>query len=212
MNAFADTILSMMFGWLKTLVQGIWSSATTGSVQNFFVWLGDHWFYVVLGVCVLCTVVDYLIWLIRWRPYIIWRNRLRRLFSPHRNLPLQHRQFRQGYDSGVEMDLSDMPPADPHPEYVHWQPQNYTAPSQEQPEYAELAYSPSAYTELASQPYWTEETAAPQVRNRRSQRYAKKKFRLSGILREEEENALLDGLPPAVSQEEAFHAPIYPEH
>lgn len=194
MNNFADTLLKMLFGWMRTLMEGIWMSFSSGKMRNTISWLGDHWLWLVVFLCIACTVLDYFIWFIRWKPYVIWRNKLRRIFRK------EQRQFQNGYDQGVEIDLSDLPemmPAEEEVDFSAWQ----------QPEYAPLPQEPLPAPEM---PVFVPEQ--PAVRNRRSQRHEKKKFRLTGILptANEESEQLLDGLPPAIDKNDAFHAPVYP--
>lgn len=205
MNAFADTLLSLMFGWLRTLVEGIWSTTTSGRFQHMLVWLGDHWFFVALGLCILFTVVDFLVWLIRWQPYRLWHSRIARLLG---RAPRERREFRHGYDSGVEMDFSDLAPATPAEDYAAWQPETWQPAPQE--EDFPLFTSPAPGQPSEEDAYGYSQPAT--VRNRRSERYEKKKFRIGRILApaKEEEAAMLDGLPPAVDKENAFHAPVYP--
>lgn len=205
MNAFADTLLSLMFGWLRSMVEGIFSSASSGRFSSFFTWLGDHWFWLVAVLCIICLVLDYLIWFIRWRPYVIWRNKLRRLFG-HRETPLPDAGFDTGYETGVDMDLTDMPDTPvPEYEYAVWQPELHPQP--QEPVYEAPVSQPVYQDEV---PYIPQE---PIVRNRRSQRHEKKKFRLPGLLGSDqaEESGLIDGLPPVVNKEDAFHAPVYPD-
>ena len=220
MNAFADTLLSILFGWLRTLVEGIWSASSSGRFQRLFVWLGDNWYWVLIALCILCTVMDYLIWLIRWRPYIIWRNKLRRLFNRKDRADAQ---FAQGYDSGVDVDLTGVSPTPVQEPYAAWQPDAYWRDKEQEP-----AFVPPAEEQVYTQPLFEapeaapvyeqpaimeEPLAEPTVRNRRSQRYEKKKLRLPGLLgnEQDENNAMLDGLPPVVKKEDAFHAPVYPD-
>lgn len=294
MNKFADTLLSLLFGWMRTFVEGIWNSFSSGQMQDTISWLGDHWLLLVLLLCVVCTVLDYFIWFIRWKPYVIWRNKLRRLFGHKESSEdyAEYYTFQRGYDQGVEMDLSGFPAdSQPIPEdaaYLSWQPEDEPASSYAQPvpestqTYPQMpipeqtqAYAhakvirqtpaqppvsepaPVFSQKPAAQPmqYYPQHTvyeepavpnvqpvhpirtssapadAAPSVpedaclqpvsaylpdqsmpRPRRSQRYEKKKSRLSGFLptADEESEQLLDGLPPAVDQNEAFRAPVYP--
>lgn len=194
MNNFADTLLKMLFGWMRTLMEGVWTSFSSGKMRNTISWLGDHWLWLVAFLCIVCTMLDYFIWFIRWKPYVIWRNKLRHIFRKE-----QH-QFQYGYDQGVEIDLSDLPemmPAEEEVDFSAWQ----------QPEYAPLPQEPLPAPEM---PAFVPEQ--PAVRNRRSQRHEKKKFRLTGILptADEESEQLLDGLPPAIDKNDAFHAPVYP--
>ena len=55
-----------------------------------------------------------------------------------------------------------------------------------------------------------EASAAP--RRRRSEKYDKKKPAWTNklMIPEVEEDSLLDGLPPAVDRQQAFHEPVYP--
>lgn len=214
MNNFADTLLKMLFGWMRTLMEGVWNAFSSGRMRNTISWLGDHWLWLVVFLCIACTVLDYFIWFIRWKPYVIWRNKLRRLFQgrPAHDEEPEYYLFQQGYDDGVDMDLSDMPvpaPAAADAEYFAWQqpvyePQPETLPLEPAGEMAEEAYVPQ------EMPVFIPEQ--PAVRNRRSQRHEKKKSRLHGILpvADEESEQQLDGLPPAVDKNDAFHAPVYP--
>lgn len=213
MNNFADTLLKMLFGWMRSLMESVWSAFSSGQMRNTISWLGDHWLWLVVFLCIVCTVLDYFIWFIRWKPYVIWRNKLRRLFGA-RTSPdeaPEYQQFLYGYDQGVEMDLNDLPPAPVAEEedLSFWQ----------EPVYEPLVESspvPPAY-EMAEELPAPQEVPVfvpeqPAVRNRRSQRHEKKKFRLPGLLpaANEENEQMLDGLPPPVDKSEAFHAPVYP--
>lgn len=208
MNSFADTLLSLLFGWLRALVEGIWGFISSGEMRNTISWLGDHWLWLVIVVCIVCVVLDYFIWLIRWKPYIIWRNKLRRLFgrkapsAPH-PVEADYFEFQMGYDQGVDLDMQDMPYA-PQPQeendFSIWQQPAFQPPQEE------FLPPPVPYAEAPMLP------PVQGVRNRRSDRYDKKKFRLSGILpsADDEAETMLDGLPPAINKNEAFHAPVYP--
>ena len=103
MNTFANSLFTMLFSWAKRLIRHAWDDTVSGQFSSFFIWLGDHWVWVALGLIIGCTVVDYLIWLIRWRPYLLWRaffRRVGRFFRGH------SRQFEQGYDSSVDIRLT----------------------------------------------------------------------------------------------------------
>ncbi len=209
MNAFADTLLSLVFGWMRALVEGIWSFISSGRFQSALSWLGDHWLWLVVLLCIAGTVLDYLIWLFRWRPYIIWRNKLRRLFGKAPRQQTEADVFQYGWEEGVDVDLTDMQPA-PVPEAVSYE-------AWQQPVYAEAAPENAPWE--APAPYPAEEALPapaevppPLRRNRRSQRHEKKKSILSDLLptANDEEDALLDGLPPVVNKQQAFHAPVYP--
>ena len=101
MNAFANTLFSLLLGWVKGLLQSVYGMFSGGKVSSFFVWLGDHWLGVVVVVCLAGAVADLIIWLLRWRPDLVWRTRLRHLFG-HRT-DMGTRQFRKGYNEAVDI-------------------------------------------------------------------------------------------------------------
>lgn len=241
MNTFADSLFSMLFGWVRTLVQGVWSAVVQGHSGGFFSWLGDHWLWLALIICLICTAVDFIIWMIRWRPYLVWRTKFRRLLRRLRGEPEDARAFETGYTDGVALNLQDepapewqpapdLPPETPArqpavlPEefYVPRQPlpQEASAPQVPQPadayaapvSYEAPAYSTPAgeYIPLPEQPP-ADPVAAP--RRRRSDKHAQKKVswheRL--VADDDDQEGLLDGLPPAVDREQAFHEPVYPQ-
>ena len=256
MNTFANALFTLLFGWLRTLMQGIWSAVSAGTFSRFFTWLGDHWLWVAVLLCVACTVVDYFIWLIRWRPYLVWRSKMSRLVHRLKGGRLDsERRFSQGYKDAVPLDIpQDAPPPQEEewiPEYrpePAWQPQQdmyapvqpTVQPVQEalppQEEYA-FPQTPAAQPPLPEQPvvqrrYFprTTEYQVPPVyipspgdaafrtdmpaarRKRRSDKYDRQRLswheRLIGA--SDEEERMLDGLPPAVDREQAFHEPVYP--
>ncbi|MDY3279696.1 MAG: hypothetical protein SOX25_06285 [Eubacteriales bacterium] len=284
MNAFANTLFSVLFSGIRSMIEGIWAAAASGRLSRFFSWLGDYWLIVVAVICAGATCMDYLVWLIRWRPYLVWRTKLRRLFSrPSRRQAEANRRFARGYQGGVNLDISDtmhapreeawddpalweqpapQPPvsfpdapyADPGyaasdapadnsgPVYgqavpapnAYAQPESPYAPPT--PVYQNAAYYHSPYgNELPMQPddrfsalspaaqeeppeAWlhtpvSDAAETPAGRNpRRGRAQLKKRFSLHERLTavDEEEEGMLDGLPPVVDREQAFHEPVYP--
>lgn len=231
MNNFANTIFTVLFGWVRSLVGGIWNAVVHGELSRFFIWLGDHWLAVLVFLCLCCTVLDYLVWLLRWRPHLVWRTKFRRLLSRLRG---QDAAFSQGYEEGVALELDDEPPA-PAPgwaEAQEWQqprpqPQEETPPIWQQeenlpPPQEQMSYSrryfpqpesyepPPVYTPSRRDGGYASDMPAAR-RKRRSEKYEhrKKPWERLSVEREDEE-AMLDGLPPAVDREQAFHEPVYP--
>ena len=109
MNTLSNNVLAVLFSWMRSLIQGVWGAMFSGTSKGFWPWLGDHWLLLIVLLCIGCTVLDYLIWLIRWRPYILWRQWLRRLL--HRNAADASKNdldFDRGYAAGVNLDLGGM--------------------------------------------------------------------------------------------------------
>jgi len=244
MNSFANSLFALFFGWARTLIQQIWTSAAAGRYSGFLAWLGDHWLWLAAVLCVVCTVLDFVIWMIRWRPYLLWRTSLRRLLRRINPKNAENTwRFARGYEGGIALE---MPPEDeaPSPPPVSWQEQEaWAQPSNENPPPEEggqaepfqpfppadeapvspsddrgryfsapTAYEPppmSISTRIPS----SRATDMPAARRkRRSEKYAARRadWRMKLMGHDEDEDALLDGLPPAVDKQQAFHAPVYP--
>ena len=251
MNSFANSLFSLMFGWARALIQQVWNSGVSGQYNGFFVWLGHHWVWLVLILCLVCTAMDFLIWLVRWRPYLVWRSALRRLLRRVQGARAESaRRFAKGYQGGVELD---MPPAEePQPSQQDWEEtdwQQEAPPEQEAmpetlhtftravlrtdeilrqtetefiPESAGAARQRQFPTPEGYEPppmmassrrnaaYGTDLPAAR--RRRRSEKYERRRaeWRERLIKGDEDEDSLLDGLPPAVDRQQAFHEPVLP--
>lgn len=237
MNTFANSLFTMLFTWAKGLIRHVWDDIVSGQFNGFFIWLGDNWVWVVLGLIIGCTVVDYLIWMIRWRPYLLWRAFFRRVGRFFRG---QSRQFEQGYDSSVDIRLTpEQETAVPAEEAEmpleeSWIPETWGQPQpmaeEEAPQPApvfsaaeEREPRPRQFTPpqgyeappMAAGPKpvagsFAVETSAP--RRRRAERYERrrKEWRRRLMNGGAEDYELLDGLPPAVDRQQAFHEPVYP--
>lgn len=227
MNNFANSIFTVLFGWVRSLVQGIWNAIVRGELSRFFTGLGDYWLAVLLLLCLCCTVLDYLVWLLRWRPYLVWRTKLRRIFRGQRT---EEAQFHQGYEEGVSLDLEEAPaPAPAWEEAQEWQQPSASAWQEEKQAtnavaQEEMGHSrrffpqpesyepPPVYTPSRQDAAFSSDMPAAR-RKRRSEKYERKKPRpweKLAVSREDEEE-MLDGLPPAVDREQAFHQPVYPQ-
>lgn len=228
MNAFANNIFSILFSWLRSLTESLWHSAASGSFSALLTWLGDHWIVAVAVLCVLCTVLDYLVWLIRWRPYVIWRQKILRLFGRSTGKAKEAEDFEQGYLGGVEIALPEMPQtrqdANVYPA-EYWE-----TPVQEAPAPAVYEAAPPQIYQAETPPVFTPPAAAeapaaeasayipsdanvPLQRRRRSARHEKRAATLPEKLlaADDEEDRLLDGLPPVVDHKTAFRQPVYPD-
>lgn len=234
MNAFANALFTMLFGWIRTGVQILWNAFTQGHLAGFFTWLGDHWFIVLVFLCLVCTVMDYLVWLVRWRPYLVWRTKMRRFFAALRGKAwTDSRQFDRGYKGGVQMDGLEPPapipepipeppvyyPKEPvvYPSFQAEEPAVYQAPPAPAADYAPLYTPPPAPLFPPASP-----DAAPafepeeeRIRHRRSEKHGHSQPAGRWHERRQDDAGDADGqegLPPAVDQEDAFHAPVYPVH
>ncbi len=74
MGSFWTMLFETLTGWVRGIVSGIWSSFNPGSGGNFFSWLIDHWFVVLIVICVIGAAADLIVYLFRWQPYRVWKR------------------------------------------------------------------------------------------------------------------------------------------
>lgn len=89
MGSFANSAFSMILGWIRSAVSGLWRMVFAAEDSNFLTWLGDNWLGLVIALCVVCTAVDVVIHLIRWRPLTVYASFFRRLFGKKEEQELQ---------------------------------------------------------------------------------------------------------------------------
>ncbi|MDD3214138.1 MAG: hypothetical protein PHY64_10710, partial [Eubacteriales bacterium] len=69
--------LSLLLGWLRSLFNAVWTLLGSSEGNSFFTLLRNNWKIIFIVLCVGGFVVDRIIYLIRWRPYYVWRSRRR---------------------------------------------------------------------------------------------------------------------------------------
>ena len=239
MNHFANSLFTLIFGWSRTIIQQVWTSSASGHFSGFFTWLGDHWIVLAAGLALLGTAIDLLIWLLRWQPYLVWKTRLRqlkRLLPGQKTAPA--RRFEKGYQGGVALDIQqeETPPQEQPPQ-EEWQApvwpddpdgthsfteqvqveEDFSVPGDERQGRArqsgDEAYEPPAMVTASwLSGAYQQKSSAPLPRRRRSDKAVRQKPAWTSklMIREVEEDSILDSLPPAVDRQKAFHEPVYP--
>lgn len=81
MGSFANSAFSIILGWIRSAVSGLWQMVFATGDNDFIRWIGDNWLALVIALCAVCTLVDVIIHLIRWRPMQVWASFFRRLRS-----------------------------------------------------------------------------------------------------------------------------------
>jgi hypothetical protein len=77
MNGFTNTILSLLLGWVRTFFNAVWALLDSDGGGSFLAFVSGHWKTIFIFMCVGGFVVDRLIYLVRWRPYYVWRSKRR---------------------------------------------------------------------------------------------------------------------------------------
>lgn len=80
MGSFANTLFSVLLGWVKSAISWLWQLIGSEDVGGFMGWVLDgwNWLTVVIVLCAAGVLLDLVIYLIRWQPYRVWRSFLRR--------------------------------------------------------------------------------------------------------------------------------------
>ena len=125
MGTLADSLFTVLMSWVRALVSGIWAlfSSEDTTVLGF---LGKNWMIIAGVMIVAGLVIDWLIWLVRWQPYHIWAQRVRRLLGEE---PEEEQKPAPKARAAVARGRTmPKPPAEPV----------YEEPAHEQEDFAEL--------------------------------------------------------------------------
>lgn len=79
MSTWADSLFSLLMGWVHALVNGVWALFSSDNT-TFLAFLGKNWLTIALIIIVVGLVIDWLVWLVRWQPYRLWARRARKVF------------------------------------------------------------------------------------------------------------------------------------
>lgn len=76
MGKFTDLLFSILLGWVRALANSIWAIFTSDR-NSLLEWLGKYWLPVCIVLVSIGLAGDWLVWLIRWRPFHAWSIRAR---------------------------------------------------------------------------------------------------------------------------------------
>ena len=77
MGTLADSLFNVLMSWVRALVNSIWALFTTDHM-TLLEFLGKNWVILVVIMLAAGLVMDWLVWLVRWKPYHLWARRVRR--------------------------------------------------------------------------------------------------------------------------------------
>lgn len=78
MGQFASMLFSALLGWVQTAASWLWGLLTNADGNAWLKWLMDHWLLLAIILCLGGLVIDFVVYLIRWQPYRVWRSFLSR--------------------------------------------------------------------------------------------------------------------------------------
>jgi|GEM_PF-4935563 len=231
MGSFTQSVLNALLSWLRTGITGLWDIVNSKDTQTSLQWLGENWLVPVLLLAAGGVIIDFFIWLIRWRPFYVWGSSWRRfkrhfLKAERAEAPLPRRAYHR--TPAFEPQYDEAPV---------FQTQAY-APVEEEAYYEE-PYAEEEYIEEREPiytpppaPYVLEEVASPYERPRqqvaptprREGRRSATTHRRTGLfgsvarnIKQNFQEAADDGEfapfappKPRIDRTTAFHTPAYP--
>ena len=86
-TGYSNAIVNAMLGWLKALANWVLKLFNlAGSGGNPLLWLSENWLKLLIVLLILGVAMDWLVWMIRWRPYWIWFKKKRIIVNDERFL------------------------------------------------------------------------------------------------------------------------------
>lgn len=73
MGQFTNTLFQVLLGWVQGVVSTLWRLIVSPDGSGGLRWLLEHWLVLLLLLCVAGGAIDFLVYLIRWQPYRVWR-------------------------------------------------------------------------------------------------------------------------------------------
>ena len=107
MNAFANSWLSVLLGWVKGIAKAVFDFFSAERSGTFLEWLGDHWLFAAVVLCLFGVAADVLVWLIRYKPYA----RVKHPKKPRKRELLDPDAFMNGYNDGMDLGPEPARPA-----------------------------------------------------------------------------------------------------
>ena len=237
MGSFANTLFTILLGWLQAIVSAVWSAFTTENGQSLLVWVGHHWILIAGILCFIGLSADLCIYLIRWKPFRVWKSffsrekgtdedvvpeRDERVYSA--TLPSSaaaknaYRNAAPVHDRrGAEKD---------EPDLSQWKP-DYAEPERQKPAAAEQPplITNAGYTVPADSPY-----RRPSVKNETARSAAdntsgetqreepapiipkrRRRINVNELFSNPEEELLeFDAPQDIIDRKKAYNAPVYP--
>lgn len=240
MGSFANTIFSILLGWLQGLVAMIWSALTAEGGDAFLQFIAKNWIIITIFLCAVGVIADFIVYFFRWEPYKVWKTFWRRIHNrsaaerredeapaePAGPVP-GRRYFRPAAETEIPGSAEETMAAETHegePEaYEELPEEEYAAGPEEMPAEADDLYR------WREQP--PEETAAEipaevtragyrvpadspyrRPEDRSGAKNRRRRIRLNLLGDSDEEDFHYVAPEPIVDQRQAYYAPVYPKN
>lgn len=83
---FSDSFIKGMLGWIRWIASSIANLFQSGSGHSsgdmsMVAWFADNWIKILIGLIVVGVLIDWMVWMARWRPYWVWFRKRRILLD-----------------------------------------------------------------------------------------------------------------------------------
>lgn len=158
MGQFANALFSALLGWVQTAVSALWGLMTNSDASHWFLWLLENWLPLTLMLCAAGLLIDFIVYLIRWQPYRVWRSFLNRRAEKKQTAPADFVQLvnqrKWVYADGSTAMESD----EPSPYVSVQQEPKLTAPIAPTRRLARRSTPEQAYHQPVYPPQWQQNT------------------------------------------------------
>lgn len=72
MGNFANTLFSVLLGWVQSAAAWLWGLIGADGADGLMGWVLDNWLALVIALCVVGLAIDLIVYLFRWQPYRVW--------------------------------------------------------------------------------------------------------------------------------------------
>lgn len=186
MGSFANSLFSLMLGWFQTVVASVWDLVAHPGKNSFLSWIAGNWYIPVAVLCLAGLAADFIVYMLRWKPYEVWKSFFRRI-----------RTRRKAW------------PEDSEEAAVHYY--NKSAEYTEEPENVEEA--PGIEPEPIIRPEIPSEEIRSFTRQEKAERMLQaggRRTRISRLLNDGEKGEYYPEPQELINAEEAYRRPVYP--
>lgn len=74
MGSVVSALFSLLLGWIRGTAQWLWSIITSDSNGGLIGWMVRNWLPLVILLCIFGMVADFVVYLLRWQPYRVWKR------------------------------------------------------------------------------------------------------------------------------------------
>lgn len=206
MGNFANTLFSTLLGWLRGAAAWLWDLINNPDGGGLIIWIADNWLVLIVLLCAVCMLVDFVIYLIRWQPYKVWASFFRRVFGRGQDEEDSGRIRRRWIHADGTTSVEVVDAAEVTEEEVMVDPQPFAL--QPEAEAPTAPYNRFARSEAATAAPMNVEKEEPPELLERPARPGERRRRFTDAA---EELPLRYAPPPAPKEDApAYHEPYYP--